>query len=178
MAPVPPGLLSLYRVSTRARQGPLRPAPKRKERSKIMRKRTVGIGISLAAAAAFGATSLPSTAQTTPIASEPLSLRAEFPDDVSMKIKLKDHHGETSVVQVGDPSRTLVVKYTVQPGAKFPWHSHTGPVVVNVQQGSLVYVASEGCEERTYGPGKAFVDAGHGHVHSAYNPGPDVTTFY
>ena len=55
-----------------------------------MRKRTVAFGASLAAAAAFGATSLPSTAQTTPIVGEPLSLRASFPDDVSMKIKLKD----------------------------------------------------------------------------------------
>ena len=143
-----------------------------------MRKRTVAIGTSLAAAAAFGATSLPSTAQVAPILNEPLSLRAEFPDDVSMKIKLKDHHGETSVVHVDDPSRTVVVKYTVQPDAEFPWHSHAGPVVVNVKEGSLVYVASEGCEERTYGSGEAFVDAGHGHVHSAYNPGPGVTTFY
>lgn len=143
-----------------------------------MRKRTVAIGTSLAAAAAFGATSLQVTAQTTPIVSEPLSLRAAFPDDVSMKIKLKDHHGKTSVVHVDDPSRTVVVKYTVQPGGRFPWHSHAGPVVVNVKEGSLVYVASDGCEERTYGPGTAFVDAGHGHVHSAYNHGPGVTTFY
>ena len=143
-----------------------------------MRKRTVAFGASLAAAAAFGATSLPSTAQTPPIVGEPLSLRASFPDDVSMKIKLKDDHGATSVVHVDDPSRTVVVKYTVQPGAKFPWHSHAGPVVVNVKDGSLVYVPSDGCEERTYGPGTAFVDAGHGHVHSAYNPGPGVMTFY
>ena len=138
----------------------------------------MAIGTSLAAAAALGATSLPSPAQSPPIASEPLTLRASVPDDVSMKIKLKDRHGETSVVHVDDPSRTVVVKYTVQPGARFPWHSHAGPVVVNVKEGSLVYVASDGCEERTYGPGNAFVDAGHGHVHSAYNPGPDVTTFY
>ena len=30
------------------------------------------------------------------------------------------------VVNVDDPSRTVVVKYTVQPGAQFPWHSTTG----------------------------------------------------
>lgn len=138
----------------------------------------MALGTSLAAAAAFGATSLPTTAQTPPIAGEPLSLRSSFPDDVSMKVKLKDDHGETRVIHVDDLSRTVVVKYTVQPGARFPWHSHAGPVVVNVKEGSLVYVAADGCEERTYGPGRAFVDAGHGHVHSAYNPGPGVATFY
>lgn len=143
-----------------------------------MRKRTLAIGTCLAAAAAFGATSLPSTAQTPPIVGEPQTLRASFPDDVSMKFKLKDEQGETDVVHVRDPSRTVVVKFTIQPGARFPWHSHPGPVVVNVKEGSLVYIDAEGCEERTYGPGKAFVDAGHGDVHSAYNPGPGVTTMY
>ena len=141
-----------------------------------MRKRTVAIGTSLAAAVAFGATSLPSTAQTTPIVGEPLSLRAAFPDDVSMKIKLKDHHGKTSVVHVDDPSRTVVVKYTVQPGAKFPWHSHAGPVVVNIVQGELVYIEAEGCVEHSYTAGTAFVDPGN-HVHSAVNPGNEPTVF-
>ena len=112
-----------------------------------------------------------------PIAAEPLTARSVFPDAIDMKLKLKGHEGGTAVVQVDDPSRTVVVKYTVQPGARFPWHTHYGPVIVNIISGSLTYVSSEGCQETTYSPGEAFVDAGHGHVHSAYNPGTDPTVF-
>ena len=81
------------------------------------------------------------------------------------------------MVQVDDPSRTVDVRYTVQPGARFPWHSHYGPVIVNIMSGSLTYIASGTCDETTYSPGQAFVDAGHGHVHSAYNPGTEPTVF-
>ena len=112
-----------------------------------------------------------------PIAAEPLTPRSVFPDMIDMKIKLKTHHGGTTVVQVDDPSRTVDVRYTVQPGARFPWHSHYGPVIVNIMSGSLTYIASGTCDETTYSPGQAFVDAGHGHVHSAYNPGTEPTVF-
>ena len=112
-----------------------------------------------------------------PIAAEPLTPRSVFPDMIDMKIKLKTHHGGTTVVQVDDPSRTVDVRYTVQPGARFPWHSHYGPVIVNIISGSLTYIASGTCDETTYSPGQAFVDAGHGHVHSAYNPGTEPTVF-
>ena len=112
-----------------------------------------------------------------PIAAEPLTARSVFPDLIDMKLKLKTHHGGTTVVQVDDPSRTVDVKYTVQPGARFPWHSHYGPVIVNIISGSLTYVPEGSCHERTYSAGESFVDAGHGHVHSAYNPGTAPTVF-
>jgi quercetin dioxygenase-like cupin family protein len=70
----------------------------------------------------------------------------------------------------------VVVQYTIEPGAVFPWHSHAGPVVVNVVQGSLVYVPADGCMEHTYPAGTAFVDLGRGHVHSAYNPSSTTNT--
>ena len=111
-----------------------------------------------------------------PIVAEPLTARAVFPDEIDMKFKLKMDHG-TMVVNVDDPSRTVDVKYTVQPGAQFPWHSHYGPVIVNIISGSLTYVPAGTCEERTYSAGESFVDAGHGHVHSAYNPGSQPTVF-
>jgi quercetin dioxygenase-like cupin family protein len=110
-----------------------------------------------------------------PIAAEPLTARSVFPDEVDMKLKLKSHDGGTTVVNVDDPSRTVVIRYTVQPGARFPWHTHYGPVIVNIASGSLTYVEAGTCDETTYSPGQAFVDAGHGHVHSAYNPGTEPT---
>ena len=110
-----------------------------------------------------------------PIAAEPLTPRSVFPDDIDMKLKLKMDHMGTMVVNVDDPSRTVDVRYTVQPGAHFPWHSHAGPVVVNIISGSLTYVPAGTCDERTYSAGESFVDAGHGHVHSAYNGGTEPT---
>jgi quercetin dioxygenase-like cupin family protein len=131
----------------------------------------------LAAAAAINV--IPSAAldPPPPIASEPLTARSVFPDEVDMKIKLKHPGGGTMVVNVGDPSRTVDVKYTVQPGAQFPWHSHYGPVIVNIISGSLTYVPAGTCVEKTYSAGESFVDAGHGHVHTAYNPGSQPTVF-
>jgi len=130
----------------------------------------------LAAAAAVNV--VPSAAQEppAPIASEPLTARSVFTDEIDLKLRIKTHEG-TVVVNVDDPSRTVVLKYTVQPGARFPWHSHAGPVVVNIVSGALTYVSAHNCSEKKYAPGEAFVDPGQGHVHSAYNPGTQPTVF-
>ena len=113
-----------------------------------------------------------------PIAAEQLGLRSVLPDAIDMKFKLKSHDGGTTVVHVDDPSRTVVVKYTIQPGARFPWHTHYGPVIVNIASGSLTYIASGTCDEERYTAGEAFVDSGHGHVHSAYNPSTEPAVLY
>lgn len=117
---------------------------------------------------------VPSTAQT-PITAVPLSGRSVFTDDVGLKLKVS-HGGQTKVVKTDDPSRTVVVRYTIEPGAVFPWHSHAGPVIVNVAQGTLVYVGADDCEEHEYPAGTAFVDLGHGDEHSAYNPSDSQDT--
>lgn len=143
-----------------------------------MRRKRVSL-----AAAVLGATLLvgvyvvPSAAQAPPppIATEFLTARAAFPDDIDLKIKIKDAHA-TNVVNVEDPSRTVVARFTVQPGARFPWHTHAGPVVVNIVEGELVYIQAEGCTEHSYPAGTAFVDPGN-HVHSAVNPGSKPTVF-
>jgi quercetin dioxygenase-like cupin family protein len=120
---------------------------------------------------------LPLAAQEAPlpIATEFLTDRSVFPDDVDMKIRIK-RDGGTEVVKVKDPSRTVVARFTVQPGVQFPWHSHAGPVVVNVVEGTLVFVETD-CGEQAYPAGTAFVDPGHGHVHSAFNPTDGETVF-
>ena len=133
--------------------------------------------LTLAAASAINVIPSAAVDPPPPIAAEPLTARSVFPDEVDMKLKLKHPGGGTMVVNVGDPSRTVDVKYTVQPGAQFPWHSHYGPVIVNIISGSLTYVPAGTCEERTYAAGESFVDAGHGHVRSAYNPGSQPTVF-
>ncbi len=142
-------------------------------------RQTVATGaVAVIAIAALGATTLPTTAQTPPIVLEQLGDRSVFTDRVELKLKVKDHDGEMTVVSTKDASRTAVARITVQPGARFPWHTHSGPVVVNVDQGTLTYVEGDGCHEHSYGEGAAFVDSGHGHVHSAYNRGPTPAVLY
>jgi len=145
-----------------------------------MRRKKRG-AVALAAAALVGVlvvsvNVLPSAAQDPPppIATEFLTGRAVFTDATHMKIKIKVD-GKMRVVGVQDPSTTVVARFTVQPGAQFPWHSHAGPVVVNVVAGELVYVPAETCTERSYPAGTAFVDPGQGHVHTAFNPTEEPT---
>jgi quercetin dioxygenase-like cupin family protein len=145
----------------------------------MTRIRGAGLAAALLGVAVIAVNVLPSAAQDEPqpIVSEPLSGRAVFTDDVDLKLKVKLDGGERVVVKAKDPSRTVVARFTVQPGAQFPWHTHAGPVIVNVTQGELVYVGAEDCVERSYPAGTAFVDAGHGHVHTAYNPTDAPTVF-
>jgi quercetin dioxygenase-like cupin family protein len=143
----------------------------------------VSIGVAL-----IGANVVPSAAQDPPppIATEFLTGRAVFTNDVDLKLRIKGkvrpHGSRWIVVKSKDPSRTLVARFTVQPGAQFPWHSHAGPVIVNVTKGELVYVPADDCGQRSYPAGTAFVDPGHGHVHTAFNPTDEetelVATFY
>ena len=144
------------------------------------KKRAMLLGtVLLVLAAASAVYVIPSAAEgpPPPIAAEPLTPRSVFPDELTMKFKLRLHGRQTVVVKVDDPSRTVDVKYTVQPGAQFPWHSHRGPVIVTLISGSLTYIPADTCHERTYSGGQSFVDPGHGHVHSAVNGGNVPTVF-
>jgi quercetin dioxygenase-like cupin family protein len=146
-------------------------------RSFIMSRQAAAAVAAIVALVAVAIFALPTAAQESPapIAAEPLSPRSVFVDDISLKFKIKLAGGATRVVNVDDPSRTVVVRYTVQPGAQFPWHSHLGPVVVNIVSGALTYLDGDTCAEHTYTAGQAFVDPGQGHVHTAYNTGSEPT---
>src|SRR5215207_8448657 len=143
-----------------------------------MDKTTLAIA-AVAGVLACGAYVLPAAAPAPPppIAAEPLTPRSVFADDIGLEFKLKLDGGATHFVDVKDPSWTVVVRYTVQPRAQFPWHSHAGPVVVNLVSGALTYVGAEDCIPRTYAAGQAFVDPGQGHVHTAINPTNAPTVF-
>ena len=82
------------------------------------------------------------------------------------------------MLDLRDLSRTVVARITVQPGAQFPWHTQPGAVIVNVAQGELVYVEASDCIERPYPAGTAFLDPGHGHVHTAFNRTGGATVIY
>jgi hypothetical protein len=153
-----------------------------RERERWSRKLITAVVVSLLAVLGLTMTMvLPSGAQTEPppISVELLTPSAEFTDDVGLKVRYRlDGSSRRRVVNLKDASRTVVARTTVQPGARFPWHTHPGPVMVNVAQGELVYVRANDCVERPYPMGTAFVDSGKKTVHTAFNPTDGVTVVY
>jgi quercetin dioxygenase-like cupin family protein len=59
------------------------------------------------------------------------------------------------------------------------WHTHPGPVLVEIVRGSVTYeeAAHGECQRVTYDAGEGFFDPGFGHVHRAI-AGPDGADFY
>lgn len=129
--------------------------------------------------AAASAAAAPSTTEppVPPIAAEELTridadtlVRGSLPDAVTASVTIGREGMEDVVIDIADLSHIAVARFTIQPGAQFPWHTHPGPVLVTVTQGELVYVMAEGCSEHSYPAGTAFVDPGRDMVHTAYNP--------
>ena len=140
--------------------------------------------VSLGGASATAAhdTDPPSTEPPTPpIAVEEFTrldadtaVRGSFTDTIAATIDIT-HEGMAPVtVDIDDASHVAVTRMTFQPGAQAPWHTHNGPVIVSVVQGELLYVMSD-CSQHSYPAGSAFVDPGHGTVHSGYNPTDALT---
>jgi len=124
----------------------------------------------LVAVAAIAILTMGPLAASSHIVAELLTPRTggEFTDAVSLQFRFKLEGGSTTVINSHDPSQTVVAKITVQPNAQFPWHTHPGPVVVNVAEGDLTYVQASDCVHRPYPAGTAFIDPGRGNVHTAY----------
>jgi quercetin dioxygenase-like cupin family protein len=111
-----------------------------------------------------------------PIHAQPLTTPGhnQFTDDVALQIRDRPEGRPTTVVNLRDASNIAVGRFTIQPGAWFPWHTHPGAGLVALAQGDLVFIYADDCVERRYGEGEAFVDPGG--VHTAYNPSAtDVT---
>jgi hypothetical protein len=135
------------------------------------KRKSTTLGVVLLVLGLATALLLPLAAQAqAPIEVEILSPRSVFTDNVDLQFRYKLDGNSTRVLNSSNPSRTVVARITVQPGAQFPWHTHPGPVIVNVAQGELVYVQAVDCVERSYPVGTAFVDPGRGNVHTAFNP--------
>ena len=114
-------------------------------------------------------------AEPEPIAAEPITERHTFTDHVSVQITQALDGLPQQTVDIEDASTVVVVKFTIQPGAVFPWHTHPGTVLISIAEGEFVFVFAEDCVKREYGPGTALVDPGDT-VHTAYNPSAEQET--
>ena len=98
--------------------------------------------------------------------------RGTFENPTDIKLKIKTAHGN-EVINVNNAQQTVVQKITIAPGGNTGWHSHPGPVVVVIAQGTMSFYDGDDptCTRGTYTVGQAFVDSGQGHVHIARNEG-------
>jgi quercetin dioxygenase-like cupin family protein len=88
---------------------------------------------------------------------------------------------QSSVARAVDRGRAdvFIQHVSLRPGEATPWHTHPGPVFVEVVKGSLTYEAAEHaeCPLPTYRAGEGFFDRGFGHVHRVV-AGPEGADFY
>jgi quercetin dioxygenase-like cupin family protein len=110
-----------------------------------------------------------------PISAEPLTGRNAFSGAVSMQITQDIDGLPPQVIELDDASTVSTVRFTIQPGAVFPWHTHPGTVLISVAEGDFVFVFADDCVAREYSAGGALVDPGNT-VHTAYNPSEDTET--
>jgi len=113
--------------------------------------------------------------ETPPIAAEPLTERQIFTDGVTMRITLDLEGLDRQVIEIDNASHLVVMRFTIQPGVVFPWHTHPGTVLISVTEGDFVFLFAEDCVRHEYSAGTALVDPGNA-VHAAYNPSADSET--
>jgi len=65
-------------------------------------------------------------------------------------------------------SDVYVTKVTFQPGGRTGWHSHPGPSLITVIEGTLTVYKAD-CTSTTYSAGESFTDIGCGDVHNVVN---------
>ncbi len=117
------------------------------------------------------------------VISAPILARGDFVDGVGIKVKF-ERDGNTVVSNAPDAGEVVVQEVTIGPGGTTGWHSHPGPVIVVIKQGTLTYVRADGgvCTSTPYPAGTAFVDPGQGHAHTAFNFGSSnlvlIATYY
>lgn len=112
---------------------------------------------------------------------EPLTPLTAYPDDLSATIKMRLEGGQgMKVIHVRDFDHVLFTRITFEDGAVVDWHTHPGPVVVSVAEGSLTITNAGECVARDYDAGQGFLDPGHGNVHNAKANGPTIVyaTFF
>jgi quercetin dioxygenase-like cupin family protein len=78
---------------------------------------------------------------------------------------------ETNVKGASD---VYVTRHTFQPGTHTGWHTHPGPSLITVIQGTLTAYEGASCTRKVYTAGQSFTDIGCGDVHLVRNEGSTV----
>ena len=77
-------------------------------------------------------------------------------------------------LQTTGPVDVFTQRITLEPNGDTGWHSHPGPVLVALQQGSVISYEAN-CRPRAYSAGQGFVDPSHrGHIMKNFGTVPAV----
>jgi quercetin dioxygenase-like cupin family protein len=74
------------------------------------------------------------------------------------------------ITRVRGDSDLYVTKHIFQPNGQTGWHSHPGPSLITVIEGTLT-VYHDDCTSETYTAGESFTDLGCGDIHNVRNEG-------
>jgi hypothetical protein len=97
--------------------------------------------------------------------------RATFGDPTQQTFKVKRITGDWHVEVKAKPALDLAVQRIVfQPGGQSGWHTHPGPVFIQVVAGVMTFYESDdpACEPIVRSAGQGYLDVGE-HAHIARN---------
>ena len=110
--------------------------------------------------------------------------RATFGDPADQTFKVKRLTGDWHVEIKAKPALDLAVQSIVfQPGGQSGWHSHPGPVFIQVVSGTMTFYESDdpACTPVVRTAGQGFLDVGE-HAHIARNetaaPAQNIVTYF
>jgi len=104
--------------------------------------------------------------------------RATFSDPKDPVIKVKRITGDWQVSVESKPAFDIAVQtITFQPGGNSGWHSHPGPVFIQVTSGTMTFYESDDprCTPVVRSAGQGYLDVGD-HAHIARNETSSVAT--
>ena len=110
--------------------------------------------------------------------------RATFSDPADQNFKVKRISGDWHVEIKSKPAVDIAVQSIVfQPGSQSGWHSHPGPVFIQVVSGTMTFYESDdpNCTPIVRTAGQGYLDTGE-HAHIARNetstPAQNVVTYF
>ncbi len=134
-----------------------------------MRSRTLLIAVTIGLIAAWNAVGLTAATAPTGVTSTPIATGNL--DEVSFVVK----NGQwMTQLRTKGQTDVAVVENRVAPGGSFGWHSHPGPSLIIVKQGTITFYRADDptCTPEVYHQGDAFVDQGID-VHIGVNNGSE-----
>lgn len=110
--------------------------------------------------------------------------RATFSDPDDQTFKIKRMTGDWQVDIKAKPALDIAVQSIVfQPGGQSGWHSHPGPVFIEVVSGTMTFYESDDptCTPIVRSAGQGYLDKGE-HAHIARNesalPAQNIVTYF
>jgi quercetin dioxygenase-like cupin family protein len=94
----------------------------------------------------------------------------DFPSGLLNLMCRSNLPGWLLITRVRGDSDLYVTQHVFQPGGQTGWHSHPGPSLITVIEGTLT-VYHDDCTFETYSAGESFTDLGCGDIHNVRNEG-------